>query len=225
MCYGSDSGLYLCVLESYSAVLTGNTWRQTERFTQHYPDFLICYQECPERISRAFPSVSVCVCVQWSSPPPPPPPLMLSLMMAQEEVLQGKRTQKLYLCFWSCCSWYFNSNDKHKITLFLKVHESSDVGHACHTGDVVFSGQDVASLEEFFGLSVDHQQFGLISSCFDGPHHLWVLHANHWHAIHLGEEGGGEGVLYWSDSWYIWFVFSLSHTWFVVNRPPKQWWQ
>ena len=66
--------------------------RPTDCHTQHCAELLICYQECPERISRAFPGhylcvcVCVCVCAQWSSPPP----LMLFLTPAQEEVLQGQ---------------------------------------------------------------------------------------------------------------------------------------
>ena len=37
--------------------------RPTDCHTQHCAELLICYQECPERISRAFPGHYLCVCV------------------------------------------------------------------------------------------------------------------------------------------------------------------
>lgn len=40
------------------------------------------------------------------------------------------------------------------------------------TSEVVFRRLDVASLEVFFGLKIDHQQFGFISTGSDGCHHL-----------------------------------------------------
>lgn len=64
--------------------------------TQRYPEALICYRERPERISRAFPSiskfVSVCVCVwcaHWSLPPRPP---THSQIAAREEALEEGRS-------------------------------------------------------------------------------------------------------------------------------------
>lgn len=53
------------------------------------------------------------------------------------------------------------------------------------TSQVAFRWLDVASLKVFFSLQINHQQFGLVSTCFNGCNHLWVLHSSYWHAIHL----------------------------------------
>lgn len=64
-------------------------------------------------------------------------------------------------------------------------HQLSDL---LLTRDVLLSGRDVALVEELFRLSIDHQQSGLVSSGFDGRHHLGVLHPRHRHAVHLQTE-------------------------------------
>ena len=53
------------------------------------------------------------------------------------------------------------------------------------TSEVVFRRLDVAFLEVFFGLKIDHQQSGFVSTGFDGCHHFCVFHTKHWHAIYL----------------------------------------
>lgn len=48
--------------------------------------------------------------------------------------------------------------------------------------------EDLAAHEEGVCLWIHHQQFGLISSCFNGRHHFWMLQRVHWNAIHLQEQ-------------------------------------
>lgn len=48
--------------------------------------------------------------------------------------------------------------------------------------------EDLTAHEEGVRLLIHHQQFGLISSCFNGRHHFWMLQRVHWNAIHLQKQ-------------------------------------
>lgn len=48
--------------------------------------------------------------------------------------------------------------------------------------------EDITAYEEGVCLWIHHKHSGLISSCFNGRHHFWMLHHVHWNAIHLQKQ-------------------------------------
>lgn len=59
------------------------------------------------------------------------------------------------------------------------------------------SWKDITASEEGVCLRIHHQHSGLISSCLDGRHHLWMMHCVHRNAIHLQKQQTGVHA-FWS---------------------------
>ncbi len=62
--------------------------------------------------------------------------------------------------------------------------------YAC-TCEMILGWKDITASEEGFCLRIHHQHSGLISSCLDGRHHLWMLQCVHRNAIHLQKQQTG----------------------------------
>ncbi len=170
----------------------------------------------------------------------------LELMFNQQSVTMWVCVRNIMWNVWQSeqsCSWsakphlrsrvrWTESNFAHE-----KTYYSWLICYTC-TCEMILSWKDITASEEGVCLRIHHQHSGLISSCLDGRHHLWMLHCVHRNAIHLQKQQTGVHT-FWSKErdlncdkeelwepgknagsfhsfWYIWIfkwtVVSLDHS-------------